>query len=490
MFKKNLWLIILIVLVVWGGFLRFESLGGQSFWIDEGFSVATATAIQEHGYPLLDSGRTVWRSFPVDYITSVGLYLFDDPQVGGRVFAALAGTLLILVFYFFNFQIFKSRRQAIIATILMAFMTYEIAWSRQARMYIYLQLFMTASLYFYYRFIEDKRILYLLLTLIFAALSIFSHQAGYLVALLILLTTLIDVKELKPFIKWIKKNIKLFIGLTLIFGIFVFALFTVKSGSSLMNAFENVIDSSGMDYSFSYLQFLSLQFGLFFPIGIAGFFMLSWQKKWKYMLAISIGVIVYYLSISFQNKLLHFRYLLPIIPFLLIYIACPIDQLFESIKKRHKAFSIGLGVILVAAMISVGQFNMLAKDAYYLGNTAPQPNWEAGWEWIKNDAGENEIITISTFPMFHDIYIGKEVGEKYFLPFSMTGLPGSYYKKAPYSQAETIGNLDEFKEIEGYVILDDLGYRMLRGQEIKGYLNSLTPVFTDRGAFDITIWKL
>ena len=43
---KYLWFPILILLILWGGYLRFDSLGSQSLWMDEGFSVTTAMAIQ------------------------------------------------------------------------------------------------------------------------------------------------------------------------------------------------------------------------------------------------------------------------------------------------------------------------------------------------------------------------------------------------------------------------------------------------------------
>jgi len=478
----------LIILVLWGGYLRFESLGNQSFWMDEAFSVAVATSIQEHGYPLLDSGQEVWRSFPVDYIMSVGLYLFDDPQVGGRVFTALAGTLLILMFYLFNLQIFKSRRQALIATALMTFMTYEIAWSRQARMYMFLQLFMVTSLYFYYRFLEHKKRLPLVMAFIFAALSIYTHQAGYVVAVAILLTTLIDVREFSPWISWIKRNKGFSVGFLIVFGIFAYSLFTINSGSSLAEAVENARQQFNFDYSLNYLKFLFIQLGIFLPVGVIGFFASAWKRKQQYILAIAISVVIYFLLISFRNSLFHFRYILPIVPFIIVFVAYALDQLFELLKKYHITSSVFAGVIIIAIMASWG-FNFLPKDEYVLGRTAPQPDWKTGYEWITNDAGDEEIVTISTYPVFHDIYLGKDKGEKYYLAFEGFGYPGKVLEKSRYARSELISTLEELNQKKGYLILDDFGFRMLWDKEIRDYLNILKPVIFE-GQYKLMVWKL
>ncbi|MBN2087470.1 glycosyltransferase family 39 protein [Candidatus Peregrinibacteria bacterium] len=486
--KKNRWAIILFTLIIWGGFLRFDSLGEQSLWMDEGFSVSTANSILENGYPLMDSGSTSWRAFPVHYIMAIGLFINNDPQIGGRVFTALAGTLLILIFYLFNYQIFRSRRQAIIATALMTFMTYEIGWSRQARMYVFLQLFIITSLYFYYRFLEQKNKTFLILAFIFSVLSVYTHQAGYLAPLIILLTTLIDVSEFKEWWKWIKNNYKFSILFILLFGLFVYSLFLIKSDSSLLVIKKAAKKSFDTNYTVSYLKFLILELGLFLPVGVIGFFTLAWKKKSKYMLALTIGVASYFLLISFKNPVLNFRYLLPILPFIFIYIAYAFNQLFEKFKKNRISSSIFLSLFIILISFS-GKSNFL-PNAYNLGISAPQPDWKAGYEWIKNDAGDKEIITISTFPMFHDIYYGKNIGEKFYLPYSGNGMPGSFNDDSNYSNAEVINSLDELLSINGYLILDNYGLRMLRDEDVRNYLGPLNPTEIIKGDFDLMIWKI
>jgi len=367
-------------------------------------------------------------------------------------------------------------------------MTYETAWSRQARMYIFLQLFIVTSLYFYYRFLEEKKRIFLLTAFILGALSVYTHQAGYLAAIIIFLTTIIDVKEYRHWINWIKKHGIFSAGFLIAFGLFAYSLLLINSDSSLASAAKNAASNINMDYSLNYIRFLFLQFGVFLPIGVIGFFLLAWQKKWKYLLAITISAVIYFLLISFRNDLFHLRYILPIIPFVFIFIAYALDQLYERLKKYNIAVLSATGLI-VFAIAFTGEFNFLPKDIYYLDPTAPQPDWKAGYEWIVNDAQSDKIITISTYPVFHDIYIGREKGEKYFLPFSFSGMPDSIEEKPAYTKAEPIKSIAELKEKKGYLILDEFGFRMLSDQNIKNYLNTIAPVVFE-GPFKLMVWKL
>jgi len=280
-----------------------------------------------------------------------------------------------------------------------------------------------------------------------------------------------------------------------VFGLFVYSLFTIKSGSSLAKATGNVKYAPDLDYSLKYIEFLLRQLGLFLPLSAVGLFMLILQKKWRYIIAIAVSAVVYFLLISFRNSLFHFRYILPIVPFITIFIAYVfefvayiLDSLFKRLKKYHIGTSV-TAVLLILAVIFIGNFSFLPKGEYYLGYTAPQPDWKAGYEWIKNDADNEEIVTISTHPVFHDIYLGKEIGKKYFLSFSLSGLPNASRKKSIYANSEVVDDFGELKEIKGYLVLDEFSFRMLDNKAIKDYLK-FVPGKLFNGRFKLMVWKL
>ena len=110
--------ILLSIFVLWGGYLRFHNLTAASFWIDEAFSVSVSQGILENAYPLIDNNLVIWRAFPTHYIMSLGLLIFNDIHLGARFFSAFFGTVLIIIFYFFNLEIFKSKKQALISCLM------------------------------------------------------------------------------------------------------------------------------------------------------------------------------------------------------------------------------------------------------------------------------------------------------------------------------------------------------------------------------------
>ena len=131
--------IVLIVIVLFGLFLRVYDLGEQSIWIDESYTINAALAVHENGVPLLDSGKYYWRGVLSTYLISFFL-LFGINEFNARIVSVLFGTLFIIGGYFLGRE-FHSKRAGLIMSFLLAFSYWQIAWSRQARMYIQLTFF-------------------------------------------------------------------------------------------------------------------------------------------------------------------------------------------------------------------------------------------------------------------------------------------------------------------------------------------------------------
>ena len=128
-----------------------------------------------------------------------------------------------------------------------------------------------------------------------------------------------------------------------------------------------------------------------------------------------------------------------------------------------------------------------------MGATEPQPEWCAAYAQIKSDSSARatapaELVTISAFPVFHDLYLG-HTGQKYFLPVSLTGWPQDIPEHASYSLARTIHSVEELIGLKGYVILDEMGLTMLCNDTLRKYLQSQKPDFIIPGFYKIYIWK-
>ena len=93
------WLIILLIIICVGSFLRIYKLSNQSFWIDE------AAAIQKSSkLPSLDNFKSwviPWMSPPFyNLLLHFWIILFGESEFAVRSLSVIFGILTILVVYF------------------------------------------------------------------------------------------------------------------------------------------------------------------------------------------------------------------------------------------------------------------------------------------------------------------------------------------------------------------------------------------------------
>jgi len=490
---------LLFGVILGGSFLRFHQLGIQSFWIDEAFSTAHAQAIIKHGYPLLDTDMVSWSYFPAHYLMALGLLFTSDLHVGARFFSALAGTLACLAFFRFNWQVTQSKIQALTATCLLTFSTYEIAWSRQARGYILLQLCGIVSVGCYLAFLRKPRIRSLAGALLTAAICPLLHPAGYMFPLMLILLTIPELVSRRTGHAWFKSSRQCIAlsasALLLVTG---FALVVHFTNADLRTNARHILSHSSIhDYSWLYLRFLHSILGAVLWWSLWGTLVGVWlYPRWA-IPTLAANAIYFYL-IACRNPLMHYRYLLPIIPFLLCFATIGVHALAVKFWQQQTRPGRSTAIVLLAAfLVTLGSldWNVRPYDKYYLGATEPQPEWRAAYAWIKEDqtihhATSQTAIstTISAFPVFHDLYLGRQ-GEKYFLPVSLTGLAHDVPEQASYSRAHTVHSIDELIALKGYIILDEMGLTMLCDKRMQIYLQGQKPDIVIPGFYKIYIWK-
>ena len=505
-FQAHGWLLTagLLLAVLWGGgYVRFHQLGAQSFWIDEAFSTAHAQAIVSHGYPLLDTGEVSWSYFPAHYLMALGLVLTDDLQAGARLFSALAGTLACLAFFQLNWQLTRSKSQALLATLLLTFSTYEIAWSRQARGYLLLQLCGIVSIGCYLSFLREPRAGRLVGALAAAALCPLLHPAGYVFPLALLLLTAPELVRQHAWRAWFRAAPRRMAwGATLVLLLLGFAWAVHFTNADPRLLVRHLLGpAAGQGYGLVYLRFLHSILGATLWWSLAGAIAGVWLYP-RRVVPLLAAVAAYFYLIALRNPLMHYRYLLPIIPFLLCLAALGAHSLTVYLWHRKTRVGRGLAIALGAAfLVAAGtmDWNVRPYEKYYLGATEPQPEWRAAYARIQEDlasrdavaggrAGASVPVTISAFPVFHDLYLGRQ-GEKYFLPVSLTGWADDVPAHASYARAQTVHSMAELAALKGYIILDEMGLTMLCDARIQEYLQSQKPDFVIPGFYKIYIWK-
>ena len=479
--------------------LRFHALGVPSLWIDEGFSVVAARGILEHGRPLLPGGETSWNYLPAHYLMSFGLVLFRDLEFGARFFPALAGTLLIPAFYLLNRLVFRSRVQAVTAMVLLAFLAYEVGWSRQARGYVVLQLFMVLAVASFYRFLDRPNAKGLWMTLACTCLSVLSHRAGYLVPLILVLAAACAWRDAWQGLRWAwahKGHLAGAAAAGLAFGALMIGL---NTNSSLAGALENVAGQAQRHYLARYATFAFAQFKGLLVWTLLGAVLAAWKHPAR-SVPLLVAAAAYLYVIAFRNVLIHYRYMLPVLFLFPLFAAYGFSFLLEqcrTLPRRSRYAAVAVLVLAMSGSIVTARMMIRPRVHHYLGFTSPLPDWEKAYRWVRTDARSTPggsgagPVTISTFPMFHDLYLGADVGTKYFLPFSISGFPGDERMTPRYSRARVVGSAAELVAANGYVVIDDFSLRMLVDQETQHLLLTRPPdqIIDGPRNFDVFIWR-
>lgn len=467
---------LLFALTLAGGYLRLHNLGGQSFWLDEAFSVVHAQAILHHGYPLLSTGQASWTYFPVHYLMAAGLAGHADLHTGARMASALAGTLLIPVFFWFNWRLTGSRPQALLAALLLAFLTYEIAWSRQARGYVILQLAGFATLGCLLDYTQTRRRWMQAAGFAGAVLCPVIHPAGAWY-------TLVAGAWAWPHLGRTGRLAMGGIGAALLAG-------------SLPRVADRFLGHEASNYGLLYARFLYQELGPFLVWSGAGL-ILGLGPLRKRTGRLAVATLAFLGLIAFQTSLFHYRYVLPVLPLLLTFGTAGAEFLWRQLWSGRTLGARGLALLtagLCVVSLTGMNLNVRPYQTYYLGPTEPQPEWATAYRWVEQDAvrrglAPDQIHTISTFPVFHELYLGTG-GARSYLSLSLTGDTNEIWTSASYSRAHTVDSLEAFSRLQGYVILDHMGFELLADASIRQALARMKPALVVPGPVAIVIWRL
>ncbi|MGV8151312.1 MAG: glycosyltransferase family 39 protein [Candidatus Woesearchaeota archaeon] len=446
--KLTYWILIVLILV--GGVYRLYDLGHDSYWIDESYTVLAAKNIGTYGYPQFDSGVSYISALPQAYSLFIMGSVFGYSEIPMRILSAVAGMALIFAVFLLARR-FDDDKTALIASGLITFSYFMIAWSRQARMYIFVTLFAVLAVYYYMKFFEKHNLQDFSLMMLFLLLGYFTHApiliviAGMIIHYVILKRAYL-IKSTFEYYKRDKKTF--FIFAVLIFGIAAF--FIVRHLLHL----EFV-----RDYSLSYRNFLLNSQYLILFFSVIGLFGVK-KDLFKNSLYFIIIVIAYLLA-SFFVPYLNYRYLFIVLPFLFILASSGIVYIINMYKNNF--FRIGMIAVILLLFILSGFF-FLPKSSYALELGTPQPPFRDAYDYLESMITDETLIV--TQPAVAELYYGKA---DYWLAISyenrdatMQYLYNSTTGIERYSGIQTIDDVDKFLLMNNYVIvIDDMGMQRL-----------------------------
>ncbi|MGE5138739.1 MAG: glycosyltransferase family 39 protein [Rudaea sp.] len=170
--KKRLDAAFLPLLAVAVGFLfRLDGLAAQSLWNDEGTSVALARL----SLPSIADGAAHDIHPPLYYFfLHFWMGLSGESEFAVRFLSVIAGVLLIVVTARLALELF-GRRVAALAALLSALAAFEVYYSQETRMYIWVALWGALSFWAMLRLLDRPSFLRMLLYIVFAVAALYTH---------------------------------------------------------------------------------------------------------------------------------------------------------------------------------------------------------------------------------------------------------------------------------------------------------------------------
>jgi len=180
---------VLVLVALW---TRFSGLGYRQLAQDEYYFIKSVQNIIEFGVPRYESGGYYTRGILLQYLTAISIYVFGDGGFAYRLPSALFGVGTVIGAYFLGRQFFN-RSWSIVLVAMLTLSSWEIEFSRFARMYAMFQFVSVCFFWSLYRYSFDGKSTKRYIAVTFAMIAILTHALGIFLAALLFL----------PLVSWI-----------------------------------------------------------------------------------------------------------------------------------------------------------------------------------------------------------------------------------------------------------------------------------------------
>ena len=175
--------IFLIIICIAGFIFRVRNLGYLSFWGDDGHTFVGTMSILKYGFPKLPSGNILWHGIFDYYLKAIPVLIFGAKEFSFRIVSVLSGVGTIIAAYFTGKEL-ANKYVGFLSAAVIAFSTWYVQFSREARYYSDYQFFFILSfLFFYLGFIKDRKP-FRVLAVVFMVLTSLVHGVGMTLILL------------------------------------------------------------------------------------------------------------------------------------------------------------------------------------------------------------------------------------------------------------------------------------------------------------------
>jgi mannosyltransferase len=434
---------ILLSLTIFGALLRFYNLGYNSIWLDE--AVTYETSVKSFGeiWTIISSGDF---NPPLFYWMEHIMLFFGNNEFILRIIPAVLGVLTIPLFYLIGKELLD-RNVGILTAALLAFSSFHIYYSQEARAYSAMLFFASLSILFFLKAIKENDTKNWVLFGLFSAVAFWLHfYVIVLIASLILYTLIFQLSRYRESLITIKPLAAGAITfLVLCFPIIIltiqrFATRTESAPTFGAQGFEIIFETFRQMSTFGDIGFFVLV-GLFI-LGLVQLFVIE-KKKGLLLLTILLFTFLISYLISFKMPMMprHLIFLL-----IIFFMGIALSYRFFYTIFRHP----GTVYILMAILIII---NIPVLANYYSGYS--KEDW-------RGFSGNMQNMT--------------QVGDKIVLVPSYMSIPFNYYysnttdKTFEYgaTTVQDLNNISSQRENETifFVVTNDIIAVNPKGDEI------------------------
>jgi mannosyltransferase len=351
----------LIILTIFGFFLRFYNLGFNSLWLDEAATNAFA------GMSIPDIWKvTAGGEFnpPLFYWIEHLMLMLGNNEVVLRFVPALLGVLTIPLIYFAGKE-FMDHNVGIIAAAAFAFSPFLIFYSQEARAYSMMLFFVAFAMVFYFKALKTNNLKNWAMFGILSALAFWSHFYSFvIIAALIFYALMMQITNIQKNIqnlKMIVLSIVLFVILCFPLILLAIQLFATRTSSAPAFGIQGLGIISETFRQLSGFSDISMILFLFlFILGIIKAFFID-KNKGIFLVTITILTFVISFILSYKMPMVP-RYLIFFNTVFFIGVAISYKIFYGLINNRGVVYGFIAFLVIISAPVLVNFYSGYSKD--------------------------------------------------------------------------------------------------------------------------------
>jgi len=252
--NKRITFILLLIIIIAGAFFRFNHLGSESIWLDEGYAVVEANQPTVLG--VLDAVYGPPEGTPPLYFVVLHLWMkyVGNTEFLLRLPSVIFSLISIVLIFLIGRKLYDSKT-GIIAALLMSLSMIQILYSQEARPYgLFVMLVLLSSLFFI-DFAKKGKTKDQILYLIFTILMLYAHYLGLFVLFCQMISYFLFREKMKISLKKILTSV-LIVAVAYIPGIFyIFSQF-IHNFYSIQASLERRLGFSFFLFKLGLLNFV------------------------------------------------------------------------------------------------------------------------------------------------------------------------------------------------------------------------------------------